>query len=72
MDTEQIANAFLLLPAVVLAVVGWRARRRGRTTFGPGVRDGAWREVLRGLLFGAVWMAVAASALLAVGATDVS
>ncbi|MDO9379659.1 MAG: CPBP family intramembrane metalloprotease [Nocardioidaceae bacterium] len=72
MDTEQIANAFLLLPAAVFGVMGRRARRQGRTTFGLDLRGGAWREVLRGLLFGVVWMAVATLALLGAGAIDVT
>ena len=51
MDTQDIWTACLLVPAAILGVVAWRARRRDRTTLGLGLRDGAVRELVVGSLF---------------------
>ena len=67
MDLEQIANAALLVPALVLGVVAWRARRRGETELGLGVR-GMGRDLLGGAVVGAIGIAATIGLLLVTGA----
>lgn len=51
MDTQSLASAVLVLPAVVLALVALPARRRDRTRFGLELRHGGTAELLRGMAF---------------------
>ena len=51
MDVQSLATLALLVPVVVFGVLGWRARRQGRTSFGLGLRHRAWTELCRGALF---------------------
>lgn len=54
MDPRSPASAALLLPAAARWAVGWRAPRKGRTSFGLGLRGGALGEFGRGAVFSAV------------------
>lgn len=66
-DTQQVANALLLVPAAVFGVVAVRARRQGRTLLGLGLRDGAALDALRGLLFGTAMVALLYAVLAVTG-----
>jgi len=54
MDVQSLATASLLIPTVALGGVAWRARRRGRTELGLGLRDGGIVELVDGALWGLV------------------
>ncbi|GGF56727.1 hypothetical protein GCM10011519_33290 [Marmoricola endophyticus] len=71
MDPQDIFTASLLVPAAVLGVVAWRAARRGRTSLGLGVRDGAVGEFLRGMLFSVPFLVVLAVVFPLLGLSDV-
>ena len=51
MDPQTLATAVLIVPAIVLGTIGWRASRAGRTSLGVGLRDGAAGEFGRGVLY---------------------
>lgn len=61
------ANALLLVPALVFGVLAIRARRQGRTLLGLGLRNGAVVDLGRGIVFGAVMVALLCAALAATG-----
>lgn len=72
MDAQTIWSAALVVPAVVLAVIAIPARRRGVTTFGIGLRDGAVLELLRGMLFSIPFLAALLLVLASTGLVRVA